>query len=257
MPRLRCHWGILARVAAELQARGGEAGDLIRRHRGEYYAGGVAPDALRIFSGRDKPSTHFYDDQRPETWDSIPAAIAAAYPEIAEPASLRPATRAWMIGYLTHVLTDVAYWRNVLRHLPPFPEQAEAHLGAWLLADSQPIPSDERQVDLAAIDFTAAPSWIDPDAVRRMLDRLTGRVLVPDGMWPVELAYVRGRTESAGTSDADLLKEHLPAWENALARASDVLPAGVWDGFVDHAVQGALSAVETYLSRRESDSRVP
>ena len=219
MPRARCHWALLIQTREALRDAVPEAHRLVTDHRGEFFAGGIAPDAIRLFAGRDKPSSHFYDDQRQETWESVAvaAAMCAAQPAVADPRRLSPEGRAWLLGYLTHVLTDVAYWRHVLSRLPPFPAQAGAHHGAWVLADQQAIPAAERHLDGAALRFEHAPPWVDEHAVRRMLERVTGRVLPPDGMWPVELAYARNRLDLEGQTDGEVLRRVLPEWEANVA----------------------------------------
>jgi hypothetical protein len=124
-------------------------------------------------------------------------------PDVANATALTSAQRAWLAGYLAHVMTDIAYWRLVLSRLPPFPQEAGMHLGAWMLADSLPLPAPERSLDIHTVDFSAAPPWVDETAVRRLLQRMTERLLIPDGTFETELAYVRGHPESAGRSDED------------------------------------------------------
>ena len=219
---------------------------ILGQHRAEYFAGGVAPDALRLFAGADKPSTHFYDDQRRETWETVIDAIAERHPEVADPSRLTPPAQAWMAGYLAHVASDIAYWDTVLPYLPPFPERSDAHHGAWLIADDCAVPDDERSLDAERVDYESAPPWVDVSAVRRMLVRLQERILV-DGMWPVELAYFRARPEAAGLSDDALLAEHLTSWEGNLAQARALIPDAAWEAFRAGAVRRACEIVREYL----------
>jgi hypothetical protein len=247
VPRVRSHWAILGQVSRALAESDPPLSALIERRRPDFYAGGVAPDALRLFAGRDKHSSHFYDDQRPDTWDLVLETLCAAHPAVADPTPFSEAQRAWLAGYLAHVLTDIAYWRVVLSRLPPFPEHASVHHGAWMLADSLPLPDHERTLDVAAVDFAAAPSWVDAPAVRRLLARMTGRLLVPDGAIATELAYVRGRPDSEGRSDDDLLREHGPAWDESLALARPLLPPQVWQDFQRAAVESSAALLRRYL----------
>jgi hypothetical protein len=214
---------------------------------GEYMAGGVAPDALRLFAGHDKPSSHFYDDQRQETWERIVPAIRQAYPAVADPNRLEAPGRAWMLGYLTHLSTDVAYWRHVISRLPPFPQEIGLHFGAWVLADQVPLPPGERSVDVSQIRFDAAPPWVGAPAVRQMLDRVIDRILVPDDVWPSEVAYYRSRPEAQGLTDAQNLAERLPEWEANVAAARAVLPPEVWEAFYRDAVESSIRAIAAYL----------
>jgi hypothetical protein len=248
MPRARCHWALLTRTRDALASELPEAHGISLAHRGEYFAGGIAPDALRLFAGRDKLSTHFYDDQRSETWDRVVAAICAAHPEVRVPRRMEPPVVAWMLGYLTHVLTDVAYWRHVVTRLPPFPAHIGVHHGAWLLADQQlPLPAAERTLAVESVRFDLAPPWVDAGAVRRMLDRVTNQILVPNEMWATELAYFRSHPEARCRSDDELLAERVPLWENHLAAARAGLPAGTWDRFVADAIASSVGAIRAYL----------
>jgi hypothetical protein len=247
VPRVRSHWAILGQVRRSLAESDPLLAALIERRRADFYAGGVAPDALRLFAGRDKHSSHFYDDQRPDTWDLVLETLAAAHPAVADPSSFTEAQRAWLAGYLAHVQTDVAYWRIVLSCLPPFPEHASIHHGAWMLADGLPLPPEERTLDLDAVDFASAPPWVDEPAVRRLLERMTGRLLLPDSIMATELAYTRGRPDTGSADDRDLLRQHAPAWEAALAQARARLPATVWQDFQQSAVAGSVALMRRYL----------
>ena len=248
MPRARCHWLLLVQTGEALQAARPVAFEVVSTHRGEFFAGGVAPDALRLFGGHDKPSTHFYDDQRRDTWGHVVATLCAAHPSMADPRRHERATHAWMLGYLTHVMTDIAYWRHVLALLPPFPEQAAAHYGAWMVADQVLIPLEEQRLDVAALRFDAAPPWVAAEPVRRMLDRLTGGILAATDPTAVELAYWRNRPESQGQTDAQLLAERGAAWESSLAQARALLPDSTWRAFRDDALEGAVQAIADYLA---------
>jgi hypothetical protein len=254
MPRGRCHWALLVRTREALREALPAAYDVARRQRADYFAGGIAPDALRLFAGADKLSSHFYDDQRPETWAQIVQTIRAVHPSVADPGRLSEPTQAWMLGYLTHLLTDVAYWRHVVTKLPSFPEHMAVHHGAWILADraGAEIPRAERTLDRERIHFQDAPPWIEEQAVRSLLDRLIDRLLPPDDSWEAELAYHRNRPDTRGTSDEELLAKQLPLWEESLVLASAALPEQTWAAFQQDAVRGAVEAIREYLSRVEA-----
>ena len=249
MPRGRSHWALLVRTREALRDTLPAAYDVVRRQRADYFAGGSAPDAMRLFAGADKLSSHFYDDRRPETWTQIVPAIRQAHPSVADARRLSEPAQAWMVGYLTHLLTDVAYWRHVVTQLPPFPEHMAAHHGAWMLADQAggDVQREERAIDRAAIHFQEAPPWVEEAAVRRFLDRLTDRLLPPDDVWQAELAYFRNRPDLQGKSDEEILAEYLPEWEAGLALAVAALPAETWSRFTADAISSAVDAIRAYL----------
>jgi hypothetical protein len=248
MPRARSHWALLLQTRDALRDAAPEAYDLAVRYRDEFFAGGIAPDAIRLFAGCDKLSSHFYDDQRQETWSQVVATMSRAHPAIANWAQLTPPARAWMLGYLTHILTDISYWRNVISRLPPFPAEAGVHHGAWVLADQLAIPQTERHLDVDVLRFEAAPPWVDEAAVRRMISRVVDRILVTDGMWAVELAYIRYRPELEGKSDAEVLQIILPEWEANVALARAHVPPAAWLAFRQDAVAGAVATIVGYLA---------
>lgn len=257
MPRVRCHWALLGRTREALAAWSPAAQELVARHRGAFYAGGIAPDAIRLFAGVDKRNSHFYDDRRPETWDQVVMALLAAYPDLAQPGQAQPARHAWVLGYLTHILTDIAYWRHVLSHLAPFPEEAELHHGAWMLADDVTLTPDERSLDLATVDFEAVPPWISADAVRELLARLNQRILKAEGPWETELAYSRGYPDAVGRDPEELLRERLPRWQAAMAQSQARLGPDVWTTFRESALQGAVEAIGAYLAHVEASGSRP
>ena len=136
--------------------------------------------------------------------------IARTYPEVADATRLDRAGRAWMAGYLTHITTDVAYWRHILTRLPPFPEHADIHLGAWLLADALTASASAPVVDINSVRYEFAPSWIEAEAVRRLMMRVTEKLLTEPSMWPLEVAYYRGRTAPTELSDEAIRRRSSP-----------------------------------------------
>jgi hypothetical protein len=247
MPRALCHWALLGEALVAITQHGPDVGALLELYRPDFYAGGMAPDALRLFAGWDKRRSHFYDDQDATTWDTVAQEIARIHPEVADASRLDPPGRAWLAGYLTHITTDVAYWRHILTLLPPFPEHADVHLGAWLLADDRPILPDSLTVDINRVHYESAPPWIEADAVRRLMVRVTEKLLPQTSMWPLEVAYYRARTAPTELSDEDILAEHGASWDKALAKARALLPPPVWDTFSRGAITGAVDVVLAYL----------
>jgi hypothetical protein len=255
MPRARCHWVLLGEVEVALAERAPEIAAMVAAHRPDFYAGGMAPDALRLFAGWDKRRSHFYDDQDVSTWDKVAQELGQTYPEVADATRLDAAGRAWVAGYLTHITADVAYWRHILTHLPPFPEHADAHLGAWLLAEDRVVREAARTVDARGVRYESAPSWIERTAVERLMERVTERLLPADGILPLEVEYFRGRSAPTDLSDEAILAEHGPAWEAAVAKARALLPPDAWHAFNEAAVTGGVNAVVGYLEPVLSSAR--
>src|SRR5262245_18161367 len=107
MPSIGSHLASARLIADRLRHRGIDA------DRGAYYFGSTAPD-LRTMARMDREATHFFTLDDLEAQDSI-ARMFAAHPELADPSALNDETRAFMAGYLTHLLLDERYIERIYR----------------------------------------------------------------------------------------------------------------------------------------------
>jgi len=85
----------------------------IDANRGAFYMGATAPD-MRVLMKVDRRHTHFFQLDEFGKQDSV-AAMFEAYPELSSAAALDPTTRAFMAGYLAHLLMDEIYIEEVYR----------------------------------------------------------------------------------------------------------------------------------------------
>ncbi len=85
----------------------------IDAERGAFYFGASAPD-VRVITRRDRIHTHFFDLDRFEPQDSV-VSMFEAYPELAEARALDSETRAFMAGYITHLILDEVYIETMFR----------------------------------------------------------------------------------------------------------------------------------------------
>jgi hypothetical protein len=107
MPALGSHLASARLLADRLAHRDIEA------DRGSYYLGATAPD-IRIITRGDREHTHFFTLDELENQDSV-RRMLEAHPRLASPRDLDEATRAFMAGYLTHLLLDEHYIQRVYR----------------------------------------------------------------------------------------------------------------------------------------------
>ena len=90
----------------------------IENDRGSFYLGSTAPD-VRIITRRDREDTHFYTLRDLDHQDSI-ARMFAAHPRLEAGPELDAPTRAFMAGYLTHLVMDQHYIECIYReHFGP------------------------------------------------------------------------------------------------------------------------------------------
>ena len=101
MPPLCIHLGIAVETVPKLCHR------IIDENLGSYYLGATAPD-IRVLINADREDTHFL------SLDSVCGATGVtpmleAYPELSGNANVNAATRSFVAGYLSHLVTDEAW----------------------------------------------------------------------------------------------------------------------------------------------------
>lgn len=262
MPRVRAHWSLLVATRRALRDEAPWAYAAIQRAPQAFFAGGVAPDAIRLFAGVDKVASHFYDDKDPSSWDVngiVDAFLARGFHNLLPPSD--DASRAWCLGYLSHVLADVANWRHLQAHLPPFPAERAAHHGVWLIADQLPVDEVDRDLDVSQVPWAAAPPWVEASAVERLLTALVTRVLPQRDPWLAEATYVRHDRDLMQAEPLNLPSEtadpHLVAvrdrymleWQASIARARELVPSEAWAVFELAAVEGSVHAIREFGRR--------
>ncbi len=112
MPPLVLHTAIAKNVADELRL------SLLDDERGSLYIGATAPD-IRVVTRWERERTHFFDLNNFDEQDGV-AAFFEAYPALA--GAIEPPTRAFVAGYLTHLIMDERWISSVYR--PYFGERS-------------------------------------------------------------------------------------------------------------------------------------
>ena len=222
-----------------------------------FFAGGVAPDAIRLFDSFDKRSSHFYDDQDAATWSTssvVDTCIRERIPDLAHVRASRR-SRVWMYGYLAHIMADVANWTHILKHLPPFPAERGAHHGVWLLADRLTVPEPDRWLNLDSVPYGNAPPWVIMPPVSRLLRTLVMYVLPQTDPWIAEAAYVRHNSDLRQAEPLNLLEPGIDSsvlairdryraeWEDNVRLAAEFVPSSAWSEFERSAVEDSIGAI--------------
>ena len=81
--------------------------------RGLYYLGATAPD-IRVITRRERIHTHFFDLDCLDVQDSV-TRMFEQHPGLAAPGELDAMTRAFMAGFITHLVFDEAYIETMYR----------------------------------------------------------------------------------------------------------------------------------------------
>jgi len=114
MPPLALHTAIAKEIADRLDLAALDA------ERGSLYLGSTAPD-IRVITQWDRSRTHFFDLDCFDDQSGI-AGLFEAYPALNDPGKLSAQTRAFVAGYLTHLVTDETWITTVYR--PYFGERS-------------------------------------------------------------------------------------------------------------------------------------
>ena len=107
MPNLPMHIYIAQQVAEELDW------GFVHDHLGSCFLGSTAPD-IRAMTKWDREVTHF----APLSLDTVGTGtrrMLELYPELADPRDQNPATRAFVLGYISHLTADELWITTMFR----------------------------------------------------------------------------------------------------------------------------------------------
>ena len=107
MPALVSHMIAACRAGERLAAQRLDAAN------GEFLLGATTPD-IRVITRWDRERTHFFDITDEGHQDSV-AAFFEAHHSLRDAGRLSPQTRAWVCGYLTHLIMDQEYVTAIYR----------------------------------------------------------------------------------------------------------------------------------------------
>ena len=107
MPLLYLHLSV-ANEAAELLRH-----PVVDLNRGDYLLGSISPD-VHYIGGAFRKETHFFDldEQESESGTSL---FFKAHPDLAGGSKVDTATKSFVIGYLSHLVTDEIWIKDIYR----------------------------------------------------------------------------------------------------------------------------------------------
>ena len=107
MPPICLHLGIAEEVIARLRH------PIVDENRGSYYLGSTAPD-IRYVIAASREDTHFLSLESEEGASGVPL-MFEVHPELSKDSTLGGATRSFVAGYLSHLVTDEAWISRIYR----------------------------------------------------------------------------------------------------------------------------------------------
>ena len=109
MPPLVTHMIAAVRAGGQVDANGVS----FDQRNGDYLLGATTPD-IRVLTRWDRERTHFFDIYDDDHQDCVEN-FFSAHRSFRDPSNLSPETRAWVAGYLTHVIMDQEYVLQIYR----------------------------------------------------------------------------------------------------------------------------------------------
>jgi hypothetical protein len=107
MPPITLHMVLARRLALDIDEDG------LASNHGPYLLGATTPD-IRVLTRQDRFSTHYFDLNGPDHQDSV-GAFFAQQTHLEDPGALNPETRAFVAGYVSHLVMDQQYITGVYR----------------------------------------------------------------------------------------------------------------------------------------------
>lgn len=248
MPRGRCHFALLLALQKRLKADLPNVGALTDRHFSDFLAGSMAPDAMRSLGRMGKFRSHFYDEDRRETWGKAVSGLFAAYPDLGAPERLSAPDRVLVMGYLSHLTADEAFRDEVTIRVHGTENWRPIIHGLWSLVDELEIAHADLAGEIDRFARDGRIGFIDLGIVRNFLQRSRGWALHSDAL-ENERVFLAMIEKTLPEAD---LKDRL--FENRRL-AGPFLDEDRLKAFVDMAVTRAFEEIAHYASGHYAGGR--
>lgn len=242
MPRGRCHFSLLNALHERFRLEYPNVAALADRFLADFIAGSVAPDGLRYIGGKSKLDTHFYTEDRPDTWGHAVARMFQAHPDLADPNQLSEQNQVLILGYISHLTGDEAFRDVVTYQVHGIEEWRPTVRGLWSLVDEFSIKYEELALQLDRFNRQDCIGFIDCGMIRNYLREIRPWAVETDP-WVIEKVFL----ELIGSKLEKIQAQKI--WKENLKLASDFLDVERCEKFVDRAVQMSLEETVKYLEK--------
>ena len=240
MPRGRCHFALLYHLHERIRSDRPDAAAVADRHLPSLVAGSAAPDGMRYVGQLGKMATHFYVEDRRETWGKAVEGLFREHPDLSDPDRLAESDRALVMGYISHLTVDEAFRDIITSQVHGQKVWRPTIKGLWSIVDEIPVgyPDLVGQVDRFTREDTVG--LIDCGVLRQYLTRIRGWAQQSDP-WDVELLFL------ALTEDSRPVEEAQREWEQNRSKAAEYIDDERCGRFVDAAVDLAAREIGLFL----------
>ncbi len=240
MPRGRCHFALVLGLQELLERDFPEVGALSGRYLPELVAGSLAPDAMRLFGKMGKYGSHFYTEDRRETWGKSVSGMFEEYPNLADYQNMDPQDRVLLMGYIAHLTTDEAFRDEVTVHVHGIEDWRPVIYGLWSYVDELPIDHPDLAGVLDRFDGRGEVGFIARETVSRFVRRARGWAESEDPVVHEQILL-----KMMGRPLSDDVEKHLA--ENR-GRADAFFDENIKARFVDEAIARGRDEIGKFVS---------
>jgi hypothetical protein len=240
MPRGRCHFALLHKFHEVLRKERPEAAELADRHLPDFLAGSGSPDGMRYIGRMGKLATHFYVENRKDTWGKAVSGMFNTHPDLADPGKLPDRDLAIVLGYISHLTVDEAFRDTVTSHVHGIENWRPIIQGLWSLVDELDVGYSRLVSELDEFRRDDCVGFIDCKMVREYLELVRPWNAEKDS-WKIEKVFLK-LVES--DVPLDIAKQN---WLRNRDRARPFLDDSRKSEFVERAVSLSLTESLHYL----------
>lgn len=250
MPRGRCHFALLLALQKKLAAELPAVAELTATYMPDFLAGSVAPDAMRALGKMGKWGSHFYVEERPDTWGKAVSGMFLAHQDLSDVSRLPLPDQVLVMGYLSHLTADEAFRDEVTVHVHGIENWRPIIHGLWSLVDELDISHPNLARDIDRFKRKTNIGFISCDLVGAFLKKSRGWARYSD-----PLSHERVFLDMIGKplSDGDI-QQRLEANRKL---AAPFLTADRLQAFVDLAVLRAFDEVRRFVSNQYAQKAKP
>jgi hypothetical protein len=241
MPRSRCHFALLGKLHDVLCDQLPDIAELVDREAPSFYAGGIAPDALRYFSDLGKFGTHFYSESRRETWGGAISGLFNSHPDLSDPGGLSEDSLALLIGYISHLTVDEAFRDEVTIHVHGTDNWRPIINGLWSIVDEIPVEQVGLVKALAGYTGLTDVGFITGSVVREFSE-LVGPWAETEDAWEAEKVFLKL------VGDRSPEDEAREVWVRNRAQAAVFIDQERTARFIDTALRVGLEEVTAFVN---------
>ncbi len=249
MPPITLHMVLAREIAEALHQADLDA------NRGPFLLGATTPD-IRLLTRQDRFSTHFFDLAGPDHQDSV-GGFLGQHGRLLQPENLNAETRAFVAGYISHLVMDEQYITGVYRK---YFAQHDS-LGGIVRANvmdrllqfdldraygNDPALKQELCEALSGTIENIDAGFIEAETLERWRD-LTVDVAQRTMDWDRMRSMISNHLRYSGLEEGETLSSFLDSLPEILEETVAHITDAAIAGFVQRSTETARAAVERYL----------